>query len=160
MRPTNHAQADQKLYFTMQCCESFPFAEMNIFAWWAKIVAVGSYSRIILLPRKNYGQAFGKKTCIIRPSLQINYDADFFHLEWTHEEISSLHVSAVFITGLCNQHKKNNKNNFKKIINERTMRDCRRGYLQNLFISTATCLMRPIEGLKQSHFHNKFVFQY
>ena len=32
------------------------------------------------------------------------------------------------------------------------MRDCRRGYLQNLFISTATCLMRPIEGLKQSHF--------
>ena len=48
----------------------------------------------------------------------------------------------------------------KKIINERTMRDCRRGYLQNLFISTATCLMRPIEGLKQSHFHNKFVFQY
>ena len=39
------------------------------------------------------------------------------------------------------------------------MRDCRRGYLQNLFISTATCLMRPIEGLKQSHFHNKFVFQ-
>ena len=39
------------------------------------------------------------------------------------------------------------------------MRDCRRGYLQNLFISTATCLMRPIEGLKQSHFHNKLVFQ-
>ena len=35
------------------------------------------------------------------------------------------------------------------------MRECRRGYLQNLFISTATCLMRPIEGLKQSHFHNK-----
>ena len=34
------------------------------------------------------------------------------------------------------------------------MRDCRKGYLQNLFISTATCLMRPIEGLKQSHFHN------
>ena len=29
-------------------------------------------------------------------------------------------------------------------INERTMRDCRRGYLQNLLISTATCLMRPI----------------
>ena len=48
----------------------------------------------------------------------------------------------------------------KKYINERTMRDCRRGYLQNLLISTATCLMRPIEGLKQSHFHNKFVFQY
>ena len=86
----------------MQCSESFPFVEMNIFAWWAKIVAVGSYRRIILLPRKDYGQAFGTETCIIRPSLQINYDADFFHLEWTHEEISSLHVSAVFITGLCN----------------------------------------------------------
>ena len=42
------------------------------------------------------------ETCIIRPSLQINYDADFFNLEWTHEEISSLQVSAVFITGLCN----------------------------------------------------------
>ena len=39
------------------------------------------------------------------------------------------------------------------------MRDCRRGYLQNLFISTATCLMRPIEALKQSHFHIKLVFQ-
>ena len=86
----------------MQCSESFPFVEMNIFAWWAKIVAVGSYRRIILLPRKDYGQAFGKETCIIRPSLQINYDAYFFHLEWTHDEISSLHVSAVFITGLCN----------------------------------------------------------
>ena len=84
-----------------QCSESFPFAEMNTFAWWAKIVAVGSYRRLILLPRKDYGQAFGTGTCIIRPSLQINYDADFFHLEWTHEEISSLHVSAVFITGLC-----------------------------------------------------------
>ena len=84
-----------------QCKESFPFAEMNIFAWWAKIVAVGSYRRLILLPIKAYGQAFGTETCIIRPSLQINYDADFFHLEWTHEEISSLHVSAVFITGLC-----------------------------------------------------------
>ena len=71
---------------------------MNIFAWWAKIVAVGSYRRIILLPRKDYGQAFGKETCIIRPSLQINYDADFFHLEWTHEEISSLHVSAGSVT--------------------------------------------------------------
>ena len=75
---TNHAQADQKLYFTMQCSESFPFVEMNIFAWWAKIVAVGSYRRIILLPRKDYGQAFGKETCIIRPSLQINYDAISF----------------------------------------------------------------------------------
>ena len=75
---------------------------MNIFAWWAKIVAVGSYRRIILLPRKDYGQAFGKETCIIRPSLQIHYNADFFYLEWTHEGISSLHVSAVFITGLCN----------------------------------------------------------
>ena len=85
-----------------QCSQSFPFAEMNIFAWWAKIVAVGSYRRLILLPRKDYGQAFGMESCIIRPSLQINYDADFFHLEWTHEEISSLHVSAVFITGLCN----------------------------------------------------------
>ena len=38
---------------------------------------------------------------LFNPSLQINYDADFFHLEWTHEEISSLHVYAVFITGLC-----------------------------------------------------------
>ena len=27
------------------------------------------------------------ETCIIRPSLQINYDADFFSLEWTHEEM-------------------------------------------------------------------------
>ena len=44
-----------------------------------------------------------QKTCIIRPSLQINYDADFFNLEWTHEEISSLQVSEVFITGLCNR---------------------------------------------------------
>ena len=52
------------------------------------------------MPRKDYGQAFGTETCIIRPSLQKNYDADFFHLKWTHEEISSLHVSAVFITGL------------------------------------------------------------
>ena len=80
----------------------FPFAEMNIFTWWAKIVAVGSYRQLNLLPSKDYGQAFGTETCIIRPSLQINYDADFFHLEWTHEEISALHVSAVFITGLCN----------------------------------------------------------
>ena len=82
-----------------QCSELFPFAEMNIFAWWAKIVAVGSYRRIILSPRKDYGQAFGTETCIIRPSLQINYVADFFHLEWTHEEISSLHVSAVLSQG-------------------------------------------------------------
>ena len=85
-----------------QCSESFPFAEMKIFALWAKIVTVGNYRRLILLPRKDNGQAFGTETCIIRHSLQINYDADFFHLEWTHEEISSLHVSAVFITGLCN----------------------------------------------------------
>ena len=79
---TNHAQADQKLYFSCslleQCSESFPFVEMNIFTW-AKIVAVGSYRRLILLPRKDYGQAFCMETCIIRPSLQINYDADFFH---------------------------------------------------------------------------------
>ena len=82
-----------------QCSESFPFAEMNIFAWWTKIVAELSSDK---LPRKDIGQAFGVETCIIRPSLQINYDVDFFHLEWTHEEISSLQVSAVFITGLCN----------------------------------------------------------
>ena len=97
---TNHAQADQRLYFSKtasecslleQCSKSFPFAEINIFAWWAKIGAVGSErSSDSLLPRKDYGQAFGMKTCIIRPSLQINYDADFFNLEWTHEEISSL----------------------------------------------------------------------
>ena len=52
-------------------------------------------------------------------------------------------------------HKKIKTN--KNIINERRMRDCCRGYLQNLFIRTETCLMRPIEGLKQSHFHNKGV---
>ena len=55
---------------------------MNIFAGWAKIVRVGN-----LLPIKDYGQAFGTETCIIRPSLHINYDADFFNLKWTHEEI-------------------------------------------------------------------------
>ena len=54
------------------------------------------------MPRKDYGQAFGTETCIILPSLQINYDADFFNREWTHYEISSLQVSAAFITGLCN----------------------------------------------------------
>ena len=79
-----------------QCSESFLFVEINIFAWWAKIDAVGSDHRI------DYGLAFGTETCIIRPSLQINYDADFFNFEWTHEEISSLQVSAVFITGICN----------------------------------------------------------
>ena len=116
----------QKLYFTMQCSESFPFTEMNIFAWWAKIVAVGSYRRIILLRRKDYGHAFGTETCIIRPTLQINYDADFFHLEWTHEEISSLHVSAVFITGLCN-HSFVSPHFLRAFINGRTK------YFQHLF---------------------------
>ena len=105
---TNHAQADQRLYFSKtasecslleQWSESFPFAEINIFACWAKIVAVGSDHRIVYCIKKDYGQMFGTETCIVRPSLQINYDADFFNLEWTHEEISSLHVLQILSQG-------------------------------------------------------------
>ena len=33
------------------------------------------------------------------------------------------------------------------------MKDCRRGYLQNLSISTATCLMIPIEGVETVNLH-------
>ena len=82
-----------------QCSELFPFAEINIFTWWAKIVAVGSETSDSLLPRKDYGQASSTETCIIRPSLQINYDTYSFNLEWTYEEISSLQVSAFLSQG-------------------------------------------------------------
>ena len=62
---TNHAQADQKLFFQCslleQCSKSFSFAEMNIFAWWAKIVAVGRYRRIICYPEKIMGRRLARK---------------------------------------------------------------------------------------------------
>ena len=86
---TNHAQADQRLYFSKtasecsffieQCSESFPFmetrtqyvfgseAEMNIFAWWAKIVAVGSYRRIIYCPGKITDMSLTRKPAQLDP---------------------------------------------------------------------------------------------
>ena len=67
---TNHAQADQRLYFSKTASEcslleqrskSFPFTEINIFSWWAKIVAVGSDHRIVYCPEKIMDRRLAQK---------------------------------------------------------------------------------------------------
>ena len=67
---TNHALADQRLYFSKtasecslleQCSKSFPLGEINIFAWWAKIVAVGSDHRIVYYPEKITDRRLARK---------------------------------------------------------------------------------------------------
>ena len=63
---TNHAQADQILFFQCslleQCSEWFPFAEMNIFAWWAKIVSIGSYRPTIYCLEKITDRRLARKS--------------------------------------------------------------------------------------------------
>ena len=67
---TNHVQADQRRYFlktASECSlleefsESFPFAEINIFAWWAKIVAEGSDHRIVYCPENITDRRLARK---------------------------------------------------------------------------------------------------
>ena len=86
--------------------------------------------------------------------MQINYDAQFFHLELTHGEISSLHVSAVFITGLCN-HSFVSPHFLRAFINGRTK------YFQhlfnrihsantNIFLTAKICNMPSRDGAQRS----------